>query len=161
MEREHPIWCKRVILLHPSRKSRCDSRLDLRSHLDWWAKMRLIELSHKSAARFSEAEKELKFGSVRYELAHNRSGSRRRRYEGLRRTLCEGLQCCGASELFDLSRPPHPVVISRYGDIKCPEYTRADGRIHWRPAPDTSNDWLFVSSLTLHFYSSCASASNF
>lgn len=36
--------------------------------------MRLIELSHKSADRMSEAEKELKFGSWRRELAHDRSG---------------------------------------------------------------------------------------
>lgn len=67
-------WYNCVILFEPCRRRRRNSRLDLRSHLDWWARMRLIELSHKSADRMSEAEKELKLGSWRRELAHDWSG---------------------------------------------------------------------------------------
>ncbi len=67
-------WYNCARLFAPCRRSRHDSRLDLRSHIDWWARKRLIELRHKSADRMSEAEKELKFGSWRWELAHDRSG---------------------------------------------------------------------------------------
>lgn len=124
-----------VRLFAPCRSRRHDSRLDLRSHLDWWARMRLIELRHKSADQMSEAEKELKFGSWRWDLARARSGKEMIwRYSGPSErdisppTSLEEKRALSCS-IYHVPRTPLAAIfISRHG-VKV-------AQIHWSRWPE-------------------------
>ncbi len=157
-------WYNCARLFEPCRRSRHDSRLDLRSHVDWWARKRLIELRHKSADRMSEAEKELKFGSWRDE-SWLTTDLGRRWFEGtvghLRRTSLLPLVWRRSERWavpFIMSLASHSLP-SSFQDIKLkwPKHTGADGQKHWHPALVNSDDRLFVSSCPdSHFCSSGA-----
>lgn len=156
-------WYNCVRLFEPCRRRQRNSRLDLRSHLAWWARMRLIELSHKSADRMSGAEKELKFGSWRRELARDRSGKEMIwGYIGPSEsnfsppTSLEKERALSCS-IYYVPRTPLAAISVIDMELKWPKYTGADGQNHWHPALVTSDDRLFVSSCPdLHFCSSGA-----